>query len=401
MNEDLYEWMWAGNFTRDEFIGLINREPLCLGALVRRPHIVGWENGMSGVGLLTNGPRVAVQLLKGMGFRQEGEHPRHSRRLVYTLSENAVQVTAKGDAIRVGAHEVLEFSSDLPLVCSRDGDPIILLDLDFTAPGSRRPLAEASAAPHLATGGAPANTFIWDFEDRYRQTYAAGASTWETLTPNLALDLFIEEFGDRLRSVIDLGTGEGRDAIYLALKGFEVTGVDVAPTGLKKAQELARKHGVGPIFLQRDAVYLRGFLPGTFDAAINMGCLHLVDTQEARDLHLQRVFDVLKPGGFFLVGHCRQHWLKGFWSVVDYEDAKNRRAGELIPTRLRGADGTAIQIMMPVLRHAVRTQSDLTLELETVGLRVIKEYSRSNVADLGNLCVLVAQKPEAANCSAY
>src|SRR5882757_8425157 len=360
MNEDLYERMWAANFTKDEFIGFVNREPLCLGALVQRSYVAGCENRISGIGLLANGPSVTVQLLKGMGFRQQLEQPQHTRHLVYTLSENAVQVPAKGDAIRVGAHEILEFSSDFPLVCSRDEDPIILLDLDFTAPDSRRPLAETSAAAsYLATRGAPANEFIWDFEDRYRQTYAAGASTWETLTHNLALDLFIEEFGNRLRSVIDLGTGEGRDATYLALRGFDVTGVDVAPTGLKRAQELARKHGVGPIFLQRDAVYLRGFLPGTFDAAINMGCLHLIDIQEARDLHLQRVFDVLKPSGLFLVGHCGQDWLKDFWSVVDYDDAKSRSVGELIPTRLRSADGTSIQIMMPILRHAIRTDSDL------------------------------------------
>lgn len=44
--------------------------------------------------------------------------------------------------------------------------------------------------------------------------------------------------------VLDLAIGEGRNAIFLATQGFDVTGVDISEEGLKKAQALAAKHGV-------------------------------------------------------------------------------------------------------------------------------------------------------------
>jgi SAM-dependent methyltransferase len=43
---------------------------------------------------------------------------------------------------------------------------------------------------------------------------------------------------------LSLGEGEGRNAVYLAKMGFEVTAVDFSEVGLQKAQALAQQHGV-------------------------------------------------------------------------------------------------------------------------------------------------------------
>ncbi len=43
---------------------------------------------------------------------------------------------------------------------------------------------------------------------------------------------------------LDMATGEGRNAVYLAQHGFEVDAVDISEKGLKKAQKLAREQGV-------------------------------------------------------------------------------------------------------------------------------------------------------------
>jgi len=43
---------------------------------------------------------------------------------------------------------------------------------------------------------------------------------------------------------LDMATGEGRNAVFLAQHGFEVDAVDISEKGLKKARELAREIGV-------------------------------------------------------------------------------------------------------------------------------------------------------------
>jgi tellurite methyltransferase len=43
---------------------------------------------------------------------------------------------------------------------------------------------------------------------------------------------------------LDLATGEGRNAVFLAQNGFEVDAVDLSEKGLEKARKLAREKGV-------------------------------------------------------------------------------------------------------------------------------------------------------------
>jgi SAM-dependent methyltransferase len=44
--------------------------------------------------------------------------------------------------------------------------------------------------------------------------------------------------------VLDIAVGEGRNAVYLAKRGFQVEGVDISQVGLKKAKKLAAENGV-------------------------------------------------------------------------------------------------------------------------------------------------------------
>lgn len=43
---------------------------------------------------------------------------------------------------------------------------------------------------------------------------------------------------------LDIAVGEGRNAVYLAKRGFQVEGVDISQVGLKKAKKLAAENGV-------------------------------------------------------------------------------------------------------------------------------------------------------------
>lgn len=44
--------------------------------------------------------------------------------------------------------------------------------------------------------------------------------------------------------VIELAAGEGRNSVWLAQQGFEVTAFDLSDVGMQKAQELAHRHDV-------------------------------------------------------------------------------------------------------------------------------------------------------------
>ncbi|MGK5523024.1 methyltransferase domain-containing protein [Micromonospora sp. URMC 107] len=66
-------------------------------------------------------------------------------------------------------------------------------------------------------------------------------------------------------SVLDLGCGEGGDAIWLAGRGWRVTAVDVSETALARAAEEATAAGVASRIEFRRHDLTRTFPPGEFD----------------------------------------------------------------------------------------------------------------------------------------
>jgi SAM-dependent methyltransferase len=97
--------------------------------------------------------------------------------------------------------------------------------------------------------------------------------------------------------VLSLAEGEGRNAIFLAQLGCEVTAVDSSAVGLHKAQELARAKNLD---IQTVVMDLNVYDPGTqqWDAVVSIFC-HMPPAQRAA-LH-RRVVQSLKPGGVFVL----------------------------------------------------------------------------------------------------
>lgn len=80
------------------------------------------------------------------------------------------------------------------------------------------------------------NATFWN--DRYHaDTYVYGSD------PNAFLKAHVEHLPEEA-SVIELGAGEGRNAVWLATQGFDVTVADYSHVGLMKARKLAEAHGV-------------------------------------------------------------------------------------------------------------------------------------------------------------
>jgi len=113
---------------------------------------------------------------------------------------------------------------------------------------------------------------------------------------------------------LDLACGEGRNAIWLAEQGWQVTGVDFADVAIEKARAIAAKRGVDVDFRVAD---LLAFEPPeqAFDLVI-VFYLQLV----AGELGpvLERAARAVAPGGtFLLVGHDSRNLTDGHGGPQD------------------------------------------------------------------------------------
>ena len=95
---------------------------------------------------------------------------------------------------------------------------------------------------------------------------------WDAGRPSSELRRVVEEGVIRPGSAVDLGCGSGTDAIYLASKGFNVTGIDIAPTALSQARDKAERAGVRVRWLLANVLSLPEL--GSFDFIFDRGCYH-------------------------------------------------------------------------------------------------------------------------------
>lgn len=94
--------------------------------------------------------------------------------------------------------------------------------------------------------------------------------------------------------VLELGCGEGRDSVFFARSGCDVTAVDVSAAGLRKAERLARLAGVTVRWVHDDAArYVPG---GQFDVVYSCGAIHYVPRRLRAGL-LARVKAATSPTG--------------------------------------------------------------------------------------------------------
>jgi tellurite methyltransferase len=94
--------------------------------------------------------------------------------------------------------------------------------------------------------------------------------------------------------VLDLGCGEGRDSVYFAACGFEVTALDLSNEGLKKAQRLAAEREVRVQWLCCSMLDVP--VAGRFDLVYSCGAIHHVPKEERPRL-FRRLKVVTKAGG--------------------------------------------------------------------------------------------------------
>jgi len=105
---------------------------------------------------------------------------------------------------------------------------------------------------------------------------------------------------DKSLKVIDIGCGTGRHSIELTKRGYNVTGIDLSESQLKRAREKAQDEGVEISFQKHDARNLP--FKGEFDLAIMLceGGFSLMETDEMNFEILKNATKALKSKGKFI-----------------------------------------------------------------------------------------------------
>lgn len=138
-----------------------------------------------------------------------------------------------------------------------------------------------------------------DIDRDWEKVYEQEATPWDAGQPEDALVKFIKDGFVKPCRVLEIGCGNGNDAIFLAQKGFDVTAIDISKRAIEEAKKRAERTGVHCNFLVENILELK-FVSGKFGFVYDRGCFHFVP-EEKRDRYAKIVKQFLLKDGYFLL----------------------------------------------------------------------------------------------------
>ncbi len=159
---------------------------------------------------------------------------------------------------------------------------------------------------------------------RYQEMARMGVRAWAewayggTDYADFSSRRFLEEILPSLRlpqdrpRVLELGTGVGPGALYLASRGFQVHAIDVIPEAIEQARRNAAGRNLPVQFEVMDATQIPRCGP-CYDLIVDSYCLQGIVLDADRESVFCSVKSSLKPQGYYLV------------STVVYDPSRHQR----------------------------------------------------------------------------
>lgn len=122
---------------------------------------------------------------------------------------------------------------------------------------------------------------------------------WNIAHPPELLVELVESNWIQPCKAVDLGCGAGNYTLWLASKGFQMTGIDISSRAIEMADHKARTREISCRFIEHDLLSELEGLPRAFDFAYDWEVLHHIFPKD-RETYISNVHSILRSKGKYL-----------------------------------------------------------------------------------------------------
>ena len=164
---------------------------------------------------------------------------------------------------------------------------------------------DGDAAQGFYDGAMTVHNTSDEARERWDERYSEKGFVWGIEPNRFVADHLAELPPSR---VLDLGSGQGRNAVWLASQGHTVTAVDLSPVATEKARRLSEEAGVDVEFLTADLLAWQPE-PASYDVVV-LSYLQLPEAAR-KSIHAKAAEAVAPGGTVFVIAHHRDNLERG------------------------------------------------------------------------------------------
>lgn len=224
------------------------------------------------------------------------------------------------------------------------------------------------------------NDYYKAYDKRYRQTYENN-SLWEISERTKEVIDTLKKYKITKKSnILELGCGEGRDAIYLLDNGYNVLGVDYSFAVIDKCNELTNYKYVNN-FKQLDLI--ENSLNEKFDFIYSVAVIHMFVLDEHRNKFYNFIYDHLKDNGIALI-----------ISMGDGALEINSDLEKAFDDTKRVNINTNKEIMVASTSCRVKKIDEMKKEIQLNNLEILEEKIIDDVPSFNKCMLFIVKKME-------
>ncbi len=221
------------------------------------------------------------------------------------------------------------------------------------------------------------NNYYKAYDDRYKKVYKEKMLWASRINTREVEQIILEKKISCNNSILEVGCGEGRDAIYLLDQGYNVTTLEYSINAICKCNELSNNKYVDK-FIQFDL--LNDILDSKYDFIYSVAVLHMFVLDEHR-----------KKFWYFVKEHLRTN---AFALICVMGDGKTKYCSDIsnsfdeVRRTVQNADK---DILVASTSCRIVDWKTLEKEIITSGLVINKKWISSDIPEFNSsMCVLVS-----------